>query len=113
MQYLITYAPAEAEPRQWEFDPDTIGNVEAETIESVGGDLWETYDEWLGMVGRGNVRSHRALIWILLQRSNPKISFDEVTFRRNEVSAQELEEPQESGKGEDGTDTDSQPPDSA
>jgi hypothetical protein len=111
MKFIITYTPHDGEPREWPFDPDEIDNTDAELIELCGGELWDSYDEWLYMMGRGNMRSYRAILWMLLRRTNPGLEFDAVKFRRSDLTARIMDdEPAESGKGEGDDVTDSPPP---
>lgn len=90
---LITYAPEGAEPRQWEFDSEHLLSSEAELIESVGGDVWMSYPEWLLYLSSGNMRADRALIWMLLRRDNPDLEFDALDYHRGAASARLIPEP--------------------
>lgn len=110
MKARITYSPENQEPQSWEFDPDTIDNLDAEVLEIVGGDFWDSYGRWFELLGRGNIRAIRALLWILQRRTNPDLDFNEIRFSVNQVSLEELDGKPE-GKDEPGeSDTDSPSP---
>jgi len=87
MNFTIIYNPEHGEPQEWEFDPTDPPNWEAEALETVGGEQWETYDEWAEYMARGSFRAQRALLWVLLSRTGPAIEFDDVSFRRSEFNA--------------------------
>jgi hypothetical protein len=118
MKARLTYQPPGGEFQSWDIDPDDFDNLEAESLEIVGGETWDSYGQWFFLMARGNMRAIRALLWMLLKRTNPDLDFNEVRFRTNEVDMQDLED-EPVGKDEpDDTDTDSpsvppaSPPDS-
>lgn len=111
MKALITYAPQGAEPQSWEFDPEDADNLEAEKIELVGDTSWDAYGHWTDLMGRYNARAVRALLWVLMCRTQPDLDFNQVRYRVSEIDIQFVDEPEPEGKGEVGdSDTDSSPP---
>ena len=111
MKVRVTYAPQGAEPQSWEFDPEDADNLEAEAIEVVGDTTWDSYAQWLFLMGRGNMRAIRALLWILQQRTNPQLDFNQVRFRTADIAVESLDDLEPEGKGEVGdSDTGSSPP---
>lgn len=109
MKLRLIYTPEGEDSQEFDFDPDTVFSLEAEALEDVGGDSWDSYAEWIDKVGSGNIRARRALLWILLRRSNPKLRFEDLVFRINEFDVLGVEEdPESEGKDEaddDSTDT--------
>jgi hypothetical protein len=84
---IIKYSPEGEEPREFEFYPSKLLSVEAEAIENVGGNAWETFEEFGYKFIRGNVRAYRAALWIMLKRhENPKLKFQDLAFKMDEVS---------------------------
>ena len=110
MKVRITYAPQGADPQSWEFDPEDADNLEAEAIELVGDTTWDSYAQWLFLMGRGNMRAIRALLWILQLRTNPDLDFNEVRFRTADIAVESLDEPELAGKDEVGDSNTGSPP---
>ena len=114
MKIRLRYAPSDRPAQSWEFDADDLDNLEAESIELVGGTQWDAFGQWFYLVTRGNTRAVRALLWMLLRRQDPLLDFNEVRFRTSEIALEDVES-EPVGKDEsDDTDTDSPsaPPDS-
>ena len=63
MQIRLNYKPADQPLQSWVFDPDELDNLQAEAIEVVGGDMWDSYGQWWLLLIRGNTRAIRALLW--------------------------------------------------
>lgn len=110
MKVRITHAPKGADLQSWEFDPEDADNLEAEAIELVGDETWDSYAQWLFLMGRGNMRAIRALLWILLRRTNPDLDFNEVRFRTSDIAVESLDEPEPGGKDEAGDSNTGSPP---
>jgi hypothetical protein len=111
----LTYRPPNKDLQSWELDPDDLDNLESETVEAVGGTQWDSYAQWFYLVTRGNTRAVRALLWMLLKRTDPLLDFNEVRFRTSDVELSDAEESEPVGKGEpdaEDTDSPSAPPDS-
>ena len=113
----MVYRPEGGDPQEFEFDPDNPLNLEAEALESVGGEAWEDYPGFLMRAGSGNIRARRALLWVMLRRTDPKLRFVDVVFKLDEFLVVENtdEEPEPVGKDEPGdsaTDSPSPQPDS-
>lgn len=84
---IIKFSPEGEEPKEFEFFPSKLLSVEAEAIENVGGDTWETFEEFGHKFIRGNVRAYRAALWIMLKRhENPKLRFQDLAFKMDEIS---------------------------
>ena len=114
MKVRLSYKPANKDVQSWELDPDDMDNLESEQIEIVGGEQWDSYAQWFYLLNRGNTRAVRALLWLLLKRTDPLLDFNEVRFRTSEIA---LEDAAETPAGKDepddtNTDSPSVPPDS-
>jgi len=72
---ILTYAPEGAEPRKWPVEPAKMMTSEAEAIEKVTGMTWDEFG--LALV-KGSVVARRALLWVMLKRSEP-------TLRHNQI----------------------------
>jgi hypothetical protein len=114
----LVYTPDGGGRQEFEFDPDNPLNLEAEALESVGGEAWQDYPDFLERAGFGNARARRALLWVMLRRTNPQLRFVDVVFNFGEFTTEQIEddEPEIPGKdepAESGTDSPSPTPDSA
>src|SRR3954471_19535886 len=74
---LFKYAPEGAEPREWPFNPDKLMSSECEAIEKVTG---LTYQEFAVKILDGSVTARRALLWVLLKRTEPTLRHSQVGF---------------------------------
>lgn len=82
---ILKYAPEGAEPRQWTFAPDRLMSSEAEAVEKVTA---MTYDEFCMALIKGSRIARRALLWVLLKRTEPTLRHVQVD---PQVGAIELE----------------------
>lgn len=98
MLLRLTYTPEGAPPETFDFDPDKVLSLEAEALENVGGEAWDSYADWLERIGTGNVRARRALLWVMLRRTNPELRFVDVVFRLDEFGIDDVTEPEPVGK---------------
>lgn len=111
MKLRITYEPKDTDPQSWDFDPEDADNLEAEALEIVGDEMWDSYGQWILLMGRGNIRAIRALLWVLHRRNDPEVDFNVIRFRTTDVSVDWLDRPEPEGKGEAGdSDTGLPPP---
>jgi hypothetical protein len=113
----LVYNPDGGDRQEFEFDPDNPLNLEAEALESVGGEAWEDYPGFLMRAGSGNARARHALLWVMLRRTNPQLRFVDVVFNFGEFATEQIEddEPEPVGKdepAENATDLPSPEPDS-
>jgi len=90
-QMLLVYKPNDGDRQEFKFDPPKLISVEAEAIEDVGGESWESYEEFIRKFFRGNRKSFRALLWVMLCRTKPELEFDAVSVTIEELTV-ELEE---------------------
>jgi len=74
---LFNYRPEGAEPRQWEFVPDKLMVAEAEAIEKA---THLTYAEFGAELVKGSMTARRALLWVLLKRTEPTLRHTQVDF---------------------------------
>lgn len=79
---FFVYKPEGAAPKKWEFAPDRLLNPEAEAIERV---TKMTFAEWADAVLRGSVTALHALLWVMLKRADPTLTYDAVQFMLCEV----------------------------
>lgn len=82
--YLI-YRPAEGEEQRYQFDMNSIPNIDAEAIERVTD--W-TLGEWQQKIQKGSVLALRALLWVLQRRVHQTLKFTSVTFSTDQVTAE-------------------------
>lgn len=110
MLFRLVYTPEGADRQEFDFDPDNPLSIEAEAVEAVGGDVWDSWPAFLMKVADGNTRARRGLLWMMLRRGNPQLRFSDLVFRLDEFGIEEVEvEPV--GKDEPGgSDTDSPSP---
>lgn len=71
------YAPAGADPQEWEYEPGKLMSPEAEAIERHTG---LTFPEWINAVGKGSMLAIHGLLFVLLKRENPTLKWDQVQF---------------------------------
>lgn len=81
----LIWTPPGGERREFDFQPLQIQSVEAEAIEDVGGRRWETYDEFGRLFMAGNRKAMRAALWIVRRREEPRLRFDDLTLRVDEL----------------------------
>lgn len=74
---LFKYAPEGADPRQWTYSPDKLMSSEAEAIEKV---THLTYQEFGMRLLSGSVTARRALLWVMLKRTEPTLRYSQVDF---------------------------------
>lgn len=82
---LFVYKPEgrEDDPMKWEFATNKLMNVEAEAIERA---TKMTYGEWADAVTRGSMTALHGLLWVMLKRGNPTLTYDECPgFNLSEV----------------------------
>lgn len=82
---LITYTPDDGEKQEYEFIPGKLLSPESEAIEEVGGYAWDSFEEFGVKFFKGNVRARRAALWIMMKRHNPRLKFEQLSFRANQV----------------------------
>jgi hypothetical protein len=64
--------------REWSYEPGELSSADAEAIEDVTG--W-TYEEFGQALWSGSVRAKRALLWVLRRRDDPRLPYDQVEFK--------------------------------
>jgi len=82
----LVYTPEGGEERRWDFAPSRLMSVESEMIEGVGGDAWDSWPEFATKFINGNRRAYRAVLWCFLRRENPRLKFNEVVVRVDELT---------------------------
>lgn len=82
---IIQYRPDEGPQQEFDFRPGDFGSYDSEAIEVVGGQQWGTFEEWGAMFFRGSQRARRAALWVMLRRANPRLRFQDVSFRADQV----------------------------
>lgn len=81
----IIHQPPGGERREWELDPDSLLTVDAEAVELLGGRTWEDFDEWKRLLRKGNRRAVRAALWVVRHHDEPKLTFESLSLRADEV----------------------------
>ena len=79
---LITYRPADGEPREWSFIPRDLTSLEAEDVEDATG--W-SFPVFQAQFYAGRTRARRAVLWILLRREQPELRFADVQYGMSEL----------------------------
>jgi hypothetical protein len=99
---LFTYRPEGADERAWTYVPDKLMSSEAEAIEKVTG---QDFTEFNTALLHGSVTARRALLWVLLKRTEPTLRHSQVDFPAGAVKldfeAHELTEMREQINGSD------------
>ena len=80
MQFV--YKPEGADPKKWDFDSSKLMNVESEAIERVSK---MTFGEWSVAVTKGSVTALHALLWVMLKREQPTLTYESVQFSLSEL----------------------------
>jgi len=81
----IIYTPEGCEPREWDFEPKRLLNVEAELIEDVTG--W-TFDEFGANFLKGSTKARHAALWVMLKRETPTLKYAQVQFSLGELDVE-------------------------
>jgi hypothetical protein len=78
----VIYTPEGADPREWDFDPGKMHDVEAIEIEKRTG---LTYVEFGERFLKGSILARKALLFVLMKRTIPTLKWDELQFTISEV----------------------------
>jgi hypothetical protein len=82
----LIHTPPEGERREYVFKPNETLSPDAEAIELVGGEAWETWDEYVRLFNRGHRRALRAALWIARRRAGEdRLRFADLVLRADEV----------------------------
>jgi hypothetical protein len=81
----VIYTPEGADPREWDFDPGKMHDVEAIEIEKRTG---LTYAEFGERFLKGSILAKKALLFVLMRRSIPTLKWDELQFTVEEVNVE-------------------------
>ncbi|MFC5946595.1 hypothetical protein, partial [Micromonospora harpali] len=72
--YFVYKPEGSSEWQKWKFEPEKLLSPEAEAIErKTGLDFGEFVQK-----ARFNMRCRRALLWVLLKREHPRLTFEDV-----------------------------------
>ena len=86
---ILRFVPNDAEPgepgQSYSIKPAEIRSIDAEAIEAVGNDVWESFWAWEEQFKKNKTRAMRAAMWIARRRDEPDLTFDQVDFARGEV----------------------------
>jgi hypothetical protein len=82
----LIYTPEDGEKREFSFRPTRFMSPEVEALEDVGGNAWDSYDEWGVKFLKGNRRAYRAALWIMLKREEPTLKFRDLVVRVDEIA---------------------------
>ncbi len=80
---VLIYEPRDGERQEFPFDPFQLLSVEAEAIEELG--PWDTYSDWGQKLLVGHRRAIRALLWLMLRRTQPALEFEDVSVLVDEL----------------------------
>lgn len=78
----LSYRPENASAHEWTFKPRRLLNVEAEEIERRTN---MTFEEWTAALQSGSMLAFHGLLFVLLKREQPKLSWDQVRFCGEDV----------------------------
>jgi hypothetical protein len=81
----LIYTPEDGEKREFEFVPHRLLSPDAEALEGVGGGVWESLDEFGRLFLKGNRRAFRAALWLMLRAEQPKLRFQHLVVRADEL----------------------------
>lgn len=81
----LIYTPEDGDREVYDFIPAKLLSPEAEAIEDVGGNAWDTFEEFGQKFMRGSVRARRAALWVMKRRVDPKFRFDQCVFKISEI----------------------------
>jgi hypothetical protein len=84
----LIYTPEDGEKREFSFRPPKLMSPEVEALEDVGGDAWDSFDEFAVKFLKGNRRAYRAALWLMLKREEPALKFRDLVVRVDEVSVE-------------------------
>jgi len=80
---FFTYTPDDGDEQQWEFVPSEVLADEGEAAEKAYGQAWDLF---LVDVFKGSMRARRTLLWMLMRREHPSLSYvDTPNFKAGEV----------------------------
>lgn len=80
---ILTYTAAEGDVQTFHFQFKTLGNDQAEDMEDVTG---KNFVELQDLVGAGNMRARRALLWVLMKKQHPMLKFADLQYPVGAVS---------------------------
>lgn len=83
---IIHFPDPTGEPNEYLLKPETLDSQSAEDIEGIGGDAWETYNEWWKLLDKRHRRAMRAGLWVCLRRADPGIRFEDVQPAVNQLT---------------------------
>lgn len=81
----LIYTPEDGEKREFSFRPQQYMSPEIEALEDVGGDAWDSFDEFAIKFWKGNRRAYRAALWLMLKREDPTLKFRDLVVRVDEI----------------------------
>jgi hypothetical protein len=82
---FLKYHPAgQDEPQVWEFKLGAMRSVDIEAIERRT--PWEFGGEFKQRLLKGSALARRALLWVLLRRTDAFLKFDDIEFADDEVT---------------------------
>lgn len=84
----LIYTPEDGEKREFTFRPRQLMSPEAEALEDVGGDAWDSFDEFGMKFLKGNRRAYRAALWLMLKREEPTLRFRDLVVRVDEIEVE-------------------------
>lgn len=82
---LIKYRPDKGPAREFDFIPGELEPHDSDALEVLGGDSWGTFEEFGAMFFRGSSRARRAALWIFLRREQPRLKFNDLKVRINQI----------------------------
>jgi hypothetical protein len=86
----LTFKPEGSSAREWIIKPKRLMNVEAEEIERRTN---MTFEEWSAALQKGSMLAYHGLLFVLLRREQPKLSWESVRFCGEDVDLEyELDE---------------------
>lgn len=83
---LLIYTPESGERREWQFQPYEAWSFETELVESVGGQMWISWDGFLSLLRVDNTKAKRALLWVMLRRDKPDLRFVDLVTKAKEIT---------------------------
>ena len=108
----LIYTPEDGQRQVFEYKPGRLRSSEAVAIERAGDGSWESYSEFGSKLLNSNREALRALLWLMLRRTDPNLQLDQVDpmveeldLDWDEEEKRRLEEAEADALGKDKPDT--------
>lgn len=101
MAFQLIYKPEGVEPRSWRVDFDAMQSDEVEAVEDATGFL---VGDWYDKIK--SMRLVRGLLWALLRRDNPELTFESLRISLNDLDIEPIREDEDDDPKDEPNDSD-------